>query len=721
MQALLAYLLLNAGSSVPRQQLAFLFWPDTTEPQARTNLRQLLHHLRSAWQDFDGYIEMDTQVLRWRTEYAFTLDVAEFEAAAAQADQPEKRDDYAVARATLEKCAALYRGDLLPALDDEWINSHRERLRKKYADVLLRLIPVCESTRDYPAAIRYTEALLVQDPLSEAGYQMLMRIHALSGDRAKALRVYQRCAAVLHKDLGVEPDITTRKLRERIMNIEPHPLAVLPSPGSADPAMVGREREWKKLAEIWNEVVQGGARLVIMTGEAGIGKTRLLDELFTFASRQAASTARTACYAAESPMAYAALTEWLRAPPFRGKLERLSSEQQSQLALLLPELPASRSESPPALGEIWQRRHFFSAPQPIALFIDDLQWCDPDTIEWLHFLVRSRSQESLLIAAALRFEELDATHPATTMLDALVRSGRVTQIALEPFKSEETGSLAELLSQGPVKSAVATALHEYTSGNPLFIVEAVRTGFLSLAASAPAESHVVPPRVQAVIAGRLRKLTRPAYEIAGIASVIARPFTVEFLVNVSQADQPTVAKAVDELWRRRIFHSYQQHSYDFSHGQIRAVAYSELGPATRQLLHSRIAQTLEALHAGDSGAASAQIAWHYEQAGALEQAITRYHEAAKVVRLRYAEEEAIRYLTKALNLLEGLAGTPERDRLELGLLVTLGPSLLATRGYASPEACGVYTRARLQASGSHAAGPIADQQQPEAGCHQAAG
>jgi DNA-binding SARP family transcriptional activator/predicted ATPase len=703
MQALLAYLLLHAGSPVPRQQLAFLFWPDTTEPQARTNLRQLLHHLRSAWQDFDGYIEMDTQVLCWRTERAFTLDVAEFDAAAAQADQPEMRDDYAVARVTLEKCAALYRGDLLPVLDDEWINSHRERLRKKYADVLLRLIHVCESTRDYPAAIRYTEALLVQDPLSEASYQMLMRLHALSGDRAKALLAYQRCATVLHKQLGVEPGITTQKLRERIVNIEPHPLAVLPSPGSADPAMVGREREWKQLAEIWNEVVQGGARLVILTGEAGIGKTRLLDELFTFASRQAASTARTACYAAERPMAYAALTEWLRAPPFRSKLERLSSAQQSQLARVLPELPASRSEPPLAFGEIWQRRHFFealsqaifSAPRPIALFIDDLQWCDPDTIEWLHYLVRSKSQESLLIAAGVRFEELDATHPATTMLDALVRSGRATQIALEPFKSEETGSLAELLSKGPVESEVAAALHEYTSGNPLFIVEAVRTGFLSLAASAPAESHVLPPRVQAVIAERLHQLTRPAYEIAGIASVIARPFTVEFLVKVSQADQPTVAKAVDELWRRRIFHSYQQHSYDFSHGQIRAVAYSELGPATRQLLHSRIAQTLESLHAGDSGAASAQIAWHYEQAGALEQAITRYHEAAKVVRLRYAEEEAIRYLTKALNLLEGLPGTPERDRLELGLLVTLGPSLLATRGYASPEVGRVYTRARL--------------------------
>jgi predicted ATPase len=138
------------------------------------------------------------------------------------------------------------------------------------------------------------------------------------------------------------------------------------------------------------------------------------------------------------------LTEWLRASPFRSKLERLSCAQQSQLARVLPELPASRFESPLEFGEIWRRRHFFealsqaifSAPQPIALFIDDLQWCDPDTIEWLHYLVRSKSQESLLIAAAARFEELDTTHPATIMLDALVRSGRATLIALEPFMSE---------------------------------------------------------------------------------------------------------------------------------------------------------------------------------------------------------------------------------------------------------------------------------------------
>jgi predicted ATPase len=209
------------------------------------------------------------------------------------------------------------------------------------------------------------------------------------------------------------------------------------------------------------------------------------------------------------------------------------------------------------------------------------------------------------------------------------------------------------------------------------------------------ESRVLPARVQAVIAERLRQLTRPAYEIAGIASVIARPFTVEFLVKVSQADQPTVAKAVDELWRRRIVYDCQQHSYDFSHGQIRAVAYDRLGPATRQLLHSRIAETLETFYVDDSGAASAQIAWHYEQAGAVEQAITRYHEAARVVRLRYAEGEATRYLTKALNLLELSPNTRERDRLELGLLVTLGPSLLATRGYASTEVGRVYTRARL--------------------------
>jgi DNA-binding SARP family transcriptional activator len=176
MQVLLAYLLLNAGSTVSRQQLAFLFWPDSSEPQARTNLRQLLHHFRSAWPEAEDYIESDAQVVCWRTEQPFAFDVSEFEAAFVRADEAHQREDSSTERRALLDCLDLYRGDLLPGLHDEWIETHRERLKQKNSGVLERLITLFEQARDYPAAVRHAESLLSQDPFQETVYQAIYAI-----------------------------------------------------------------------------------------------------------------------------------------------------------------------------------------------------------------------------------------------------------------------------------------------------------------------------------------------------------------------------------------------------------------------------------------------------------------------------------------------------------------------------------------------------------------
>jgi len=705
MQSLLAYLLLHGGSAVSRQHLAFLFWPESSETQARTNLRQLIHHLKSNWEESESYIESCAQLLRWRTEEPFTFDVAEFESAIAHAEEREKQEDHAAARSLLRQCIELYRGDLLPGVDEEWIESHRERLKQRRADALRRLIRLCELARDYPAAIHYAEGLLAHDNLSEAGYQMLMRLHGLNGDRAQALQVYERCVAVLSRELGVQPGIATRKLRERTASAEPYSAFTSEVSAPKEPTLVGREREWKELVEMWRRVNQGAARFVLITGEAGIGKTRLMDELKDFVSRQGAPTARTACYAAERPMAYSALAEWFRTPVFRAKVDGLASAQRSQLARVLPELLATEpQEAPGVFTETWQRHQFFealaravlSAPRPIMLCIDDLQWCDPETIEWLHYLLRSNAQECLLVVATARIEELENTHPAASMLHALVRSDQASQLILEPFSAEETASLATLLLKRAVEQEITAALYENTRGNPLFIVEAVRSKFLAQPANTAAVRNVLPPKVEAVIVSRLGQLTQPAREIAAVAAALAHPFTLEFMVEVSRArgDEEEIVSAIDELWRRRIIHTSGEGFYEFCHGHIRAVAYSEIGPARRHYLHIRIAETLEASHA-HSSAIGAQIAWHYEQAGAVEKAIACYHDAAKAVRSRYSEAEAIGYLQKARDLLETMAPGQERDRTELFLLLSLGPALIATEGYGSPKVGRVYARARL--------------------------
>ena len=221
MQALLAYLALNANAPVSRHRLAFLFWPDSSETQARTNLRQLLHHLRAAWPEAERFLESDAQVLRWRGEAPFSVDVALFEAEVARADVLEREGGGAALRDALEAAARLYRGELLPGMYDEWIAEERRRLKQKHTNVLERLTHLLEDARDYTAAIRHAERLLAEDPLRETLYQQLMRLNALNGDRAAALHVYHRCEANLRRELDVEPGAATRRLLEQLPAINP--------------------------------------------------------------------------------------------------------------------------------------------------------------------------------------------------------------------------------------------------------------------------------------------------------------------------------------------------------------------------------------------------------------------------------------------------------------------------------------------------------------------
>lgn len=157
LQALLAYLLLHRDAPQSRQHIAFLLYPDSSEAQARTNLRKLFHLLRKALPHADNFLIADAQTLQWNSDAPFTLDVDDFENSVAHANSS----------ATLREAVNLYRGELLPGCYDDWILPERERLRQKFVETLERLILLLENQRDFRAAISFTERLLHQDPLRE--------------------------------------------------------------------------------------------------------------------------------------------------------------------------------------------------------------------------------------------------------------------------------------------------------------------------------------------------------------------------------------------------------------------------------------------------------------------------------------------------------------------------------------------------------------------------
>jgi predicted ATPase/DNA-binding SARP family transcriptional activator len=280
-QSLLTYLLLHRQAPQPRHHLAFQLWPDSSDSQARTNLRNLLFTLRNALPDAERFLEITNVTLWWKPNGPYALDVADFQRAL-----DEAAADPANAQEKLARAVSLYKGDLLPGNYDDWIISPREELHHCYVEALERLISLLEQAGDLREAIRCTQRLIGDDPLNENSYITLMRLHAMSGDRAGVRRVYEQCASTLRRELNTEPAPSTQAAYEHLLRVEvayTPPAAVtlvapaaVPvrrlSPPKSTVAFVGRERELAELAEL---LADPGCRLLTITAPGGMGKTQL--------------------------------------------------------------------------------------------------------------------------------------------------------------------------------------------------------------------------------------------------------------------------------------------------------------------------------------------------------------------------------------------------------------------------------------------------------------
>lgn len=291
-ESLLAYLLLHRDAPQPRQHLAFLLWPDSTEAQARTNLRHVLHRLRHTLPDADRYLEVTSRTLRWRREVPLWLDVAAFEDA--------------LERGALREAVDAYTGDLLLGSYDDWVLVERARLQRRLIDALEQLCAELEARGEHADALRYAERLLRADPLREDTYRLLMRLHDARGDRARALRAYHACTATLERELGVGPSTATRNEYEALLPGAPHADA---EERATAPGLIGRSAERARVTALWRDCERGGARLLLVTGEAGIGKSRLVDELRSSCAHRGVVVAEARSYAAEGALA---LDPWSR-------------------------------------------------------------------------------------------------------------------------------------------------------------------------------------------------------------------------------------------------------------------------------------------------------------------------------------------------------------------------------------------------------------------------
>ncbi len=290
LQALLAYLLLHRDAPQPRQHIAFLFWPDSNETQAQSNLRNLLVTLRRLIPALEEYVIIERRTFQWRVDSPFAFDVAQFEDALANAARAAEIGGETGASPgaiqALRRVDELYTGDLLPSCYDEWIVAPRERLRQGFMGAIERLVAAFAGRGELGEAILYAQRLLRYDPFREENYRRLMRLHLANGDRAGVVSIYRYCEMMLRRELDLEPSPATRELlnRAEVMLAPVSPDAVgTPVEGAARggkqgniPAwpsvFIGREREVVAVLEMLRHT---DSRLVTLTGVAGVGKTRL--------------------------------------------------------------------------------------------------------------------------------------------------------------------------------------------------------------------------------------------------------------------------------------------------------------------------------------------------------------------------------------------------------------------------------------------------------------
>jgi DNA-binding SARP family transcriptional activator len=686
-QALLAYLAIPPGRYHSREKLTALLWGDTPEPQARQSLRQALAMLRRALGEPGPVLTQGDAIAL--DPAAITVDVADVERALDEGGLD-----------ALERLSVLYRGDLLDGFGlaeapfEEWRALERERLHEVALEGLVKLLGSHVRAERAEPAIQTARRILAVDPLQEAVHRALMRLLLRQGRRAAALQQYQVCVSVLQRELGTEPEEQTRDLYRELLRGKPSGSSGarrFPEGGAAGfrPALVGRAPELAALRDALDRALDHGARVALVTGEAGIGKTRLLEELGTEAAARGARVLSAWCYETERSLPLrpwidafraeqAALDPALAAalgPVARVSLARVFSE------LARPDTPAETESSEHArlFEAMAELAGLVAAEEPVVLVVEDLHWADVMSARLLAFLGRRLGPLPVLIVGSARPEEAVEAPDLAQALAELRREGRLDEVAVGPLSRDESVTLARALGPGATVARlidrIADELWAVSEGNPFVIVETIRA-LGQGAASAEPGKPLIARNVRESVARRLAGLSDPARRALDAAAVIGQSFPFRLLPDASGLAEPEAATAVEELVRRRVLDTVGE-ELTFCHDRIRAVAYDGLLPARRRLLHGAVARALETFHAGHLAEVADRLAFHHARSDAPERALLHLSRLAEAAARAYAHVEAVAALKEAMVLAErGPAEQRDRRIVELVLRQAFSLSVL---------------------------------------------
>lgn len=628
--AVLAYLTLEGPTL--RSRLAGLLWADVEERQARNNLVQALRRLKKAT-GIDFAAGDDTLKLTEGLE----VDIATLNVLAFQ----NKYEDLLNFTGQL----LPYDYDDLPEFSD-WLLLEREKLLNLRREALTSLIKQNEKETNYDAALSYARQLLQLDTIAEESYRLIMRLQYLAGNRAEAMKTFERCKNVLQTELAVDPSFETHKLAADISfgALELNPVkpkeTTLPLSVLRPPVLVGREKEWEQLETAWQE-----SKVIFLSGEPGMGKTRLVQDFMEGKGPYHFFTGRPG----DESVPLSSQARALRQIFERQSEISLEPWIRSELSRLVPQLSEG---TPNPINSEGEKLRFYEAVAETVrrtgkagwntIVWDDFQYFDAASFEVGQYMV-SRFNSGVA-TAPLRsiniFRKGELPPQTLTAIEQMVTNGQAAHIEVQPLgeKQVETFLAGLGISGLETRSAVLT---RYTGGNPMFILETLK----SLLESGQLEEGLLQPlpvsgKVATIIQKRLDKLHPTSLKLARVAAVANTDFSPQLAETILNTEALELAESFAELEQLHILRGNA-----FAHDLIYEATLAGIPVPIKTLLHGRVAGWLEKANANP-----ANIARHYLTASEEAKAAPFLFRAAKKARETFLYTDAIQLFEQTFTL-----------------------------------------------------------------------
>lgn len=693
-RALLAFLLLHRDYPQSRDRIAGFLWPDMDENRSRRSLTQALWRIRKLLPE---NLEADAQHIRISDSPSITVDVEVFESLAGSysPSEPPSHEERETNIQSLYQAVELYRGELLEGFYDDWVLVERERFRELYLRSLEHLVAFEKCEGNYDRALGYALKVTQSDPYREAVHREVMRLYYALNRPEAALSQYETCCKILEDEFSLEADQQTRALAQEIAIRVPSvqtpflPKAVSSiDPWSLDnsqPAqlpLIGRAKDRETIIHQLENTIKGFGGILLVEGEAGIGKTRLLFEIERDAQWHGIQTLWGYNLEGRTSSPFGAISGALSSGMTSLRINQLSQlVEEIWLSVLLPHIPQLGIEfpnlaSPPSLTAAQEYNRLVQAfanllstwgkITPLLLILEDLHWSNEDSINLLIALAPYLKSSRVIIIGTYRREDAQIRSGLWEKISTLERVATKQQICLERLNSK---AVAELIRRSLRLSEAAPLfekrLYRETQGNPLFILETLRAlhdqGLLVRDQSGywhtPWDDITLdygelplPEAVERTISTRLERLSPDESKVLSAAAVLAQDFNFSLLSSTADMKADQVLSIANTLVRRR-FLEETSNAYQFSHEKIRQVAYGTIPQEERRRMHRRAARSIEALTI-ESEDYIEILAHHFHLGEVWDQAAIYNQRAGERAKRMFANREAAIYFSRALEALE---------------------------------------------------------------------